>query len=82
VSGGGVLVGVFAAIVPVMRGVKEPVGVIEGVGEGVAVQVIGVLRNVVPSKFESSKLFKGGNSMEVFRIGCAVLLISDAIRFC
>jgi hypothetical protein len=79
----GVWVGLIPSMVPVVRGVIDPVGEMDGEGEGVTVQVVGVGRVELDSRLGDSAVFLiGGNWIEVLRIGCSVSCCSAVDRFC
>jgi hypothetical protein len=79
----GVWVGLIPSMVPVIRGVIDPVGEMDGVGEGVAVQLTVVGRRELDSKLDDWAVFLiGGNSIEVLRIGCSVSCCSAMDKLC
>jgi len=79
----GVWVGLIPSMVPVARGVIDPVGEMDGVGEGVTVQVVSVGRIELDSRLGDSAVFLiGGNWIEVLRMGCSVSCCSAMDRLC
>ena len=79
----GVVVGLVTSMVPVARGVIDPVGEMDGVGEGVTVQVVSVGRIELDSRLGDSAVFLiGGNWIEVLRMGCSVSCCSAMDRLC
>jgi len=78
-----VVVGLVTSMVPVVRGVIDPVGEMDGEGEGVTVQVVGVGRIELDSRLCDSAVFLiGGNRIEVLRIGCSISCCSAVDKLC
>ena len=78
-----VWVGLIPSMVPVVWGVIDPVGEMDGAGEGVAVQLTVVGRRELDSKLDDGAVFLiGGNSIDVLRMGCSVSRCSAIDRIC